>query len=136
MTSAPPPGPRSPLVLYLEDSADNVLLVERLLRRRGNTELRVADNARDGLAAASDERPDLILLDNHLPDATGEDVLRALKASPGTAGIPVIIVSGDSAREWADQLRAAGADEILIKPFNIHEFLTIVGRYLPEPADP
>jgi CheY-like chemotaxis protein len=136
MTSAPPPGPRSPVVLYLEDSADNVLLVERLLRRRGGTELRVADNARDGLAAASDERPDLILLDNHLPDATGEDVLRALNASASTAGIPVIIVSGDSARESADQLHAAGADEILIKPFNIHEFLTIVGRYLPEPAGP
>jgi CheY-like chemotaxis protein len=136
MTSAPPPRPRSPLVLYLEDSADNVLLVERLLRRRGGTELRVADNAQDGLAAANDRRPDLILLDNRLPDATGEDVLRALSASASTAGIPVVIVSGDSARETADQLRAAGADEILIKPFNIHEFLTIVGRYLPGPADP
>ncbi|HEX3488971.1 MAG TPA: response regulator [Streptosporangiaceae bacterium] len=133
MTSAPPPGP---LVLYLEDNAENVLLVERLLRRRGGTQLRVADNAHDGLAAASDERPDLILLDNHLPDATGEDVLRALSASASTARIPVVIVSGDSARDSADQLRAAGADEILIKPFNIHEFLTIVGRYLPEPADP
>jgi CheY-like chemotaxis protein len=136
MTSAPPPRPRSPLVLYLEDSADNVLLVERLLRRRGGTELRVADNAQDGLAAANDRRPDLILLDNRLPDATGEEVLRALSASASTAGIPVVIVSGDSARETADQLRAAGADEILIKPFNIHEFLTIVGRYLPEPAGP
>jgi CheY-like chemotaxis protein len=136
MTAAPPPRPRRPVVLYLEDSADNVLLVERLLRRRGDTELRVADNAHDGLAAANSERPDLILLDNRLPDATGEDVLRALGASASTAGIPVVIVSGDSARETADQLRAAGAGEILIKPLDIHEFLTIVGRYLPETAGP
>ena len=133
MTSAPPPGPRSPVVLYIEDSPENILLVERLLRRRGDAELRVARNAHDGLEAASDERPDLILLDNRLPDGTGEDVLRALSASASTAGIPVVIVSGDSARETADQLHAAGADEILVKPMDIHEFLAVVGRYLPEP---
>jgi CheY-like chemotaxis protein len=133
MTSAPPPRPRSPVVLYIEDSAENILLVERLLRRRGGAELRVAHNAREGLEAVSDERPALILLDNHLPDATGEDVLRALSASASTAGIPVVIISGDSARETARQLHGAGADEILIKPMDLHEFLAIVGRYLPEP---
>jgi CheY-like chemotaxis protein len=132
MTSASPPRPASPVVLYIEDSTENVRLVERLLRRRGGVELRVAGNARDGLDAASGERPALILLDNHLPDATGEDVLRALGASASTAGIPVVIVSGDSARE-TDQLLAVGADEVLVKPFDIHQFMTMVGRYLPEP---
>jgi CheY-like chemotaxis protein len=134
MTPARPPRLGSPVILYIEDSTENVRLVERLLRRRGGVELRVAGNARDGLEAASGERPALILLDNHLPDATGEDVLRALGASASTAGIPVVIVSGDSARETADELLAIGADEVLVKPFDIHQFLTMVGRYLPEPG--
>ena len=71
-------GPANHAMLYIEDNENNILLVERLLRRRPRIELHVAMNGRDGVRAAMDKRPGLILLDNRLPDATGAEILREL----------------------------------------------------------
>jgi CheY-like chemotaxis protein len=117
-------------VLYIEDGADNIRLVERLLRRRPQISLRVAMTGRDGVRSAIDEPPGLILLDNRLPDATGSEVLRELATADATAGIPVVVVSGDSGGQAADELRAYGAAEFLDKPFDIHQFMSMIDRYL------
>ncbi len=117
-------------VLYIEDNADNIRLVERILKRRPQTELRVAANGRDGVQAAIGKPPDLILLDNRLPDATGSEVLRQLASTAATAGIPVVILSGDSGGQTGDELRTIGAAEFLDKPFDIHQFMTMIDRYL------
>ncbi len=117
-------------VLYIEDNPDNIRLVERLIKRLPQAELHTAANARDGLKAAAGLRPALILLDNRLPDAAGREVLSQLKSSAATAGIPVVIVSGDSAGT-AGQLLALGAADFLAKPFDIHQFMAIIDRYLP-----
>lgn len=117
-------------VLYIEDSADNIRLVERLMKRVRDADLRVAMTGHDGVRAAAEVNPALILLDNRLPDATGGEVLRQLAASPATASIPVIIVSGDSGGETASELRALGAVDFLTKPYDIHEFVATVSRYL------
>ena len=119
-------------VLYIEDNADNIRLVERLITRRPQTGLRVATSGSDGVKAAGD-RPDLILLDNHLRDATGGEVLQQLAASEATAGIPVIIVSGDSGGGAVDALLQSGACDYLAKPFDIHQFMAIIDRYLASP---
>ncbi|HEX3922207.1 MAG TPA: response regulator [Streptosporangiaceae bacterium] len=118
-------------VLYIEDNPDNIRLVERLVKRhpQAGARLHVATNARDGVKAATDIRPALILLDNRLPDATGREVLIQLKSSAATAGIPVVIVSGDSSRA-AKELLALGASDFLAKPFDIHQFMAIINRYL------
>jgi CheY-like chemotaxis protein len=116
-------------VLYIEDNPDNICLVERLLKRQPDVELHTAATARDGLRAAIDRQPALILLDNRLPDATGREVLVRLKSA--TAGIPVVIVSGDSDGEVAKELLALGASDFLAKPFDIHQFMAIIDRYLP-----
>ena len=118
-------------VLYIEDNADNVRLVELLLKRRPHTELRVATNGRDGVQAAIGQRPTLILLDNHLPDAVGSEILRQLASAEATAGIPVIILTGDSSGVAADELLAIGACEFLEKPFDIHQLMATIDRYLP-----
>jgi CheY-like chemotaxis protein len=89
----------------------------------------VATNARDGLKAAIEERPALILLDNRLPDATGGEVLRQLASSEATAAIPVVIISGDSAKT-GDELLAIGASEFLPKPFDIDHLVTMIERYI------
>lgn len=60
-------------LLYIEDDEQNVALVEAVLRRRPQVELHVAMNGRDGVRAAIDLRPALILLDNRLPDTTGSE---------------------------------------------------------------
>ena len=60
-------------LLYIEDQENNIALVGAMLRRRPQIELHVAMDGRDGVRAATDIRPGLILLDNHLPDATGSE---------------------------------------------------------------
>jgi CheY-like chemotaxis protein len=119
-------------VLYIDDEQDNILVVQRLLKRaRPDIQLHTAGTGRDGIEAAVDIKPALILLDNRLPDTNGEQVLRQLAASPATAAIPVVILSGDSGRVTVNELLAAGATEFLAKPFDIHQLLAIIGRYLP-----
>ena len=96
-----------PAVLYIDDDEDNLRLVARILGRyRAGTELLVAATGQDGVQAAIDARPGLILLDNRLPDATGADVLHRLASTEATARIPVVILSGDSGQ--ADRRPAAG----------------------------
>jgi CheY-like chemotaxis protein len=117
-------------MLHIEDHAVTRRLVEKmLLKLRPQIELHVATNARDGVRAAIDERPALILLDNRLPDATGGEVLRQLASSEATAGIPVIVISGDSAKA-GDELLALGASEFLPKPFDIDQLTTMIDRYI------
>ena len=84
----------------------------------------------DGVRVAIDGQPALILLDNRLPDASGEQVLRHLAVAPATAAIPIVILSGDSNPATVDELLAAGAADFLGKPFEAHQLLAIIGRYL------
>jgi CheY-like chemotaxis protein len=117
-------------MLYIEDNENNIVLVEMLLRRRPQIELHVAMNGRDGVQAAIDNQPGLILLDNRLPDATGGEILRELTSATATAAIPVVVMSSDSG-EVIDELLAHGAAESVAKPFDIHQFMAIIDRYLP-----
>jgi CheY-like chemotaxis protein/anti-sigma regulatory factor (Ser/Thr protein kinase) len=87
---------RGGVVLYIEDNLSNFRLVERVLELMPGTTLLSAIQGRLGLALASQHRPDVILLDLHLPDVPGEEVLRRLLAEPRTRQIPVIILSADA----------------------------------------
>ena len=119
------------VVLYIDDNQNNILLVQRLCERRcPDVQLHTAVTGRDGIRAAIDDRPALILLDNRLPDTSGEQVLRQLAATPATATIPVVILSGDSNAAIVNDLLAAGAADFLAKPFDIHQLLAMIGRYL------
>jgi len=117
-------------MLYIEDNENNIFLVEALLKRRPQIELHVAMTGRDGVQAALDKQPDLILLDNRLPDATGAEILRELASTAATAAIPVVMLSSD-ADEILDELLASGAAESVAKPFDIHQFIAMIDRYLP-----
>ena len=129
----PEPAKADPVnraMLYIEDNENNIALVEAVLRRRPHVELHVAINGRDGVQAAIEKRPGLILLDNRLPDATGREILRELAATAATAEIPVVVLSSDSG-EIIDELLANGAAESIGKPFDIRQFIAIIDRYLP-----
>jgi CheY-like chemotaxis protein len=123
-------GPVSHAMLYIEDNEDNIALVEALLKRRPHIELHVAMNGRDGVQAAIVKQPGLILLDNRFPGATGGEILRELTSTPATARIPVVVLSSDSG-QIIDELLASGAAESVPKPFDIHQFMAIIDRYLP-----
>jgi len=122
----------SGVILYIDDNQDNIRLVQRILGRgRPDIQLLAASTGRDGITAATSDLPGLILLDNRLPDTSGKQVLGELAASPATAAIPVIILSGDSGQATASELLAAGAAEFLAKPFDIHQLLEAIARYVP-----
>ena len=71
-------------------------------------------------------RPEVILLDLHLPDISGEEVLRQLKLNPATSHIPVVIISADAIPERAETLLSAGACGYMKKPLDIASFLQML----------
>jgi CheY-like chemotaxis protein len=117
-------------MLYIEDNESNISLVEALLKRRPKIELHIAMTGRDGVRAAIDKQPGLILLDNRLPDATGGEVLHELASATATAAIPVVVLSSDSGA-MIEELLENGAAESIAKPFDIHQFMSVIDRYLP-----
>jgi len=113
-------------VLYIEDNFSNLMLVEELLKGEQNVELLTAMQGRIGLDLARKHAPDLILLDLHLPDLPGWDVLNQLQANDATRHIPVVVVSADATRQQIDRLTAGGARGYLTKPINVTEFLGVL----------
>jgi signal transduction histidine kinase/CheY-like chemotaxis protein len=128
---APARATRRGVVLYIEDNPSNVRLVERVLAEQPAIRFIPAMQGRLGLALAREHRPDLILLDLHLPDVAGEDVLRALKRDPVLARTQVIVLSADATPGQVRRLVAAGARAYLTKPLDVRELLTHVEATLP-----
>ena len=128
---APPRGtPRQVSILYLEDNLSNLRLVERILARRPEIRLESAMQGRRGLELATRMRPDLILLDLHLPDIPGAAVLRELRAVPETRSIPVVVLTADATESQVDRLLAAGASGYLKKPIDVQGFLAVLDKVL------
>jgi CheY-like chemotaxis protein len=113
-------------VLYIEDNATNAKLVEKILVHRPGAELRLAATGAAGIDQAEQHHPDVILLDLHLPDISGETVLEHLRSNPRTADIPVIIVSADAGFDHIERLLGRGAAHYLTKPFDVRDFLTVI----------
>jgi CheY-like chemotaxis protein len=113
-------------VLYIEDNLANVKLIERILAHRPGVRLLTAMQGRLGLELARRHHPDLVLLDLHLPDVPGQDVLHQLRTTPETREIPVAIVSADATKGQVGRLLSAGAAAYLAKPLDVTEFLALV----------
>jgi signal transduction histidine kinase/ActR/RegA family two-component response regulator len=117
-------------VLYIEDNPSNLRLVERLLAQRPSVRLLSAIQGGIGLDLAREHRPDAILLDVHLPDIPGEEVLRRLREDPRTREIPVVVVTADATSGQRGKLLEAGARAYLTKPLDVKEFLGTVDGIL------
>jgi CheY-like chemotaxis protein len=118
------------VVLYIEDNLSNLGLVQNILRHRPEIKLLAAMQGRLGIELAIEHRPDVILLDVHLPDIDGQEVLRLLRGDPDTREIPVIVVSADATPRQVERLMAAGADEYLTKPLDVKRFLRVLEENL------
>ncbi|MQA98865.1 MAG: PAS domain S-box protein [Actinobacteria bacterium] len=125
-----PAGER--IVLYVEDNLPNLRLVERIFERRPSIRLVAAMQGGLALDLAREHRPDLILLDVHLPDIDGDEVLRRLLANPETRDIPVVVVSAEATPAKIERFLGAGARDYLTKPLDVKKFLEVVDEILVE----
>jgi len=123
-----PTAPR--VVLYIEDEPLNVLLMQEVFRLRAAWQLRVAGTGRDGLAMAAALQPDAVLIDIHLPDMGGIDIVRALRSSVRTCQLRCIALSADALAEQIAAARAAGFDDYWTKPIDVPQVLDGLDRVL------
>jgi CheY-like chemotaxis protein/anti-sigma regulatory factor (Ser/Thr protein kinase) len=126
----PEPGAEKYTLLYVEDNAVNLTLLQRILDRRGEFNFLTAVDGGQGFDMAREFQPDLILLDLFLPDMSGEEVLAKLRQCEETAHIPVIVFSADATAGQAERLLAAGAQEYLTKPLEVADLLLAIRRVL------
>jgi CheY-like chemotaxis protein len=84
-----------------------------------------------GLELAREHKPDLLLLDLHLPDVRGDEVIRRLRGDPQTRRIPIVVVSADATPEQVQRVRRSGADGYLTKPIDVRKFLSLVDSTVP-----
>ena len=125
---------RSSTILYVEDNLSNLRLIERVLSREERTRLIPAMQGRLGLELAHQHHPDLILLDLHLPDMAGDEVLRHIRQDPELAAVPVIVISADATPGRIQKVLALGATRYLTKPLDIEQFLHVLEENLNERA--
>jgi len=111
------------VLLYIEDNPSNLQLVQRLLAHRPEIRLLSAMNGTLGCELAHSHCPDLILLDMHLPDLRGDDVLARLKGHHATSSIPVVVLSADVTPGRIRRTLEAGAHSFLPKPLEVAHFL-------------
>ena len=116
------------VVLSIEDNDANNELLVRLFGTWPESTLHVASNGQSGIDLALRHRPDLVLLDLHLPDLTGEEVFARLRAEPTTKDIPVVVLSADATPSTVKRLLARGAEGYLTKPLDLGELQDILTR--------
>ena len=124
--------PAAHTVLYIEDNFSNLTLVQAIFAQRSGIKLLTAMQGRSGLEMAQRRRPDLILLDLHLPDLAGDTLLQALKEDDRTREIPVVMVSADATPTQIQRLLGLGAKAYLTKPLEIPALLRVVDGTLAE----
>ena len=111
-----------PKILYVEDNEDNVYMLARRLKPQG-FEVAVARDGEQGIAMATSEAPELILMDLGLPVLDGWEATRRLKSAPETKTIPVIALSAHAMDGDREKALAAGCDDYETKPVNLPRLL-------------
>jgi two-component system cell cycle response regulator DivK len=119
------------IILIVEDNELNLKLLQDILDYHGYTTV-VTEFGAAALDLARQYHPDLILLDIQLPDISGKEAARQLKADPQTRAIPIIAVTAFAMSGDRGKILDSGCDDYVPKPFNIHELLALVERYTKE----
>jgi CheY-like chemotaxis protein len=142
LTNTPPPqdgqtssegtngSSREHTVLYIEDNSTNRQLVRYIIDMHPGLTLIEAEDGKQGLEAARRFRPNLILLDIHLPDMDGFTIFKHLQSDPDTVHIPVVALSGSAAPRDIQRGMTTGFRKFLSKPIDIKEFNSTLSSIL------
>ena len=117
-------------VLLVEDDESAAVLLAHLMHRKGLLVQRLADGGEALECIAGQRSADLVLTELKLPHASGFEIIRALHANPQWQGVPVLVLTAQSAEEDVVQALDAGADDYVIKPFRHQELLARIRRHL------
>jgi two-component system cell cycle response regulator DivK len=117
-------------VLVVEDNELNMKLFHDLLEAHGITTIQT-NNGRDVLELARANRPDLILMDIQLPEVSGLEVTKWLKADADLKSIPVIAVTAFAMKGDEQKIREGGCEDYISKPISVVKFMDTVRKYLP-----
>ncbi len=124
-----------PKILLVEDNDINRDMLSRRLERKGYQVI-VAVNGEESVAKTMSDRPDIVLMDLHLPVLDGWEATRQIKANPQTRNIPVIALTADATAGEREKALAAGCDEYETKPIDLPRLIQKIDKLLAPPASP
>jgi excisionase family DNA binding protein len=110
-------------ILIVDDDVELVELLVDVFDRDGRFELRTANNGFDAGMFVKEFRPDLVVLDVMLPDINGKEVCQRVRSDSTLDSVKIICISGMVEQDKVADLRAAGADEFIQKPFSVDKLL-------------
>ena len=113
------------LILIVEDNEKNRKLARDVLQFKGYRTIE-AETGEDGVALATQHKPDLILMDYQLPGIDGIEAFRRIRGDASTSHIPIIAVTASAMPEEAKKMKDAGFDGFQTKPLNVKEFMQAV----------
>lgn len=117
-------------LLYVEDNDDNIYMLTLWFDVTGGYEIVNAPDGAAGIAMATAELPDLILMDLNLPEIDGWEATRRLKADPATRDIPIIALTAHAMAGDREKALATGCDEFETKPIDFDRLLPKVERLI------
>ncbi len=117
-------------MLIVEDDAFNIQLIRSLLAKISDTNIITTDDGSEALKIleSEDEKIDMVLLDLHLPGKSGKEILERIRRYKKFDDLPVLIISVDGMDEI--ELRKMGANDFILKPFDIDEFAAKISANL------
>jgi excisionase family DNA binding protein len=122
-------------VLLVDDDAELVELIHKVLEEDGRFETRIASNGFDAGMMVKEYRPDLIVLDVMLPDINGKEVCHRVRADPTLEDVRILCISGMIEEDKIAELKLSGADDFLHKPFDIEDLIErMCGQLELEPS--
>ena len=116
-------------ILIVEDNDLNLKLFRDLLTAHGYETIETKDGM-DAIVLTRSERPDLILMDIQLPEISGLDVTRRVKADPSIRNIPIIAVTAFAMKDDEEKILSAGCEAYISKPISVTSFLETVRRFI------
>lgn len=124
--STTPPKPR---ILVVEDDPTNALIAATICQRIG-CDVSVARNGHEALALFDERTFDLLLVDIRMPVMDGLALVRTLRARPEAAEVPIIAVTARAGADDRHQMREAGMDQVITKPYHNRQLKEAVNRAL------
>jgi CheY-like chemotaxis protein len=119
------------IILAIDDSAVQLCLFKEMLVPK--YDLRVVKSASDAINFLNSNKVDVILLDIEMPNISGFEFLGDIRKIPSYLEVPIIIVSGNSGKEFLDKAKSSSANDVLLKPVNTDLLVRTIEKALSNP---